>query len=99
MLEVVVHGVDAVVAGHSAREQFIEFIEGDGDPIEGLAGPRGREKFAHRGSDGDRGANLNGVRNVVIVTAMIVHPWESKLLEGRTLCTWFSVTGICQDRK
>src|SRR5882757_5515234 len=90
MLEVVVHGIDAVVAGHPAGEQFIEFIEGDGDPIEGFTGPRGREKLADRGSYGGRGTDLNRVRNVVIVTAKIVHPLESKLLGRRTPCAWFS---------
>src|ERR1700693_2782813 len=90
MLEVVIHGVDAVIAWHPARKQFVEFIESDGDPIEGFAGPRGREKLANRRSDGGRGTYLNGVRNVVIVTAMIVHPTESKLLGRRTPCTWFS---------
>jgi len=80
MLEVVIHGVDAVVAWHPARKQFVEFIESDGDPLEGFAGPRGREKLANRRSDGSRGTYLNSVRNVVIVTAMIVHPTDSKLL-------------------
>src|ERR1700693_2064254 len=86
MLEVVIDGVDTVIAGHPAREQLIEFIESDGDPIEGFAGPCGREKLADRRSDGGRGTDLNGVRNVVIVTAMIVHPVESKLLDRRTPC-------------
>src|ERR1700692_2110392 len=90
MLEVVIHGVDAVVAWHPARKQFVEFIERDGDAIKGFAGPGGREKLANRRSDGGRGAHLNGVRNVVIVTAMIVHPVESKLLVRRTPCAWFS---------
>src|SRR5450631_2398856 len=94
MLEVVVHGVDAVIARHSAGEQFIEFIESDGDPIEGFAGPRGREKLANRGSDGRRGTDLNCVRNVVIATAKIIHPLESKLLGGRTPCAWFSLPAI-----
>src|SRR6266550_168588 len=83
MLEVVIHGVDAVIARHPAGKQFVEVIECDGDAIEGFSGPRGREKFANRGSDGSRGTDLNGIRNVVIVTAMIVHPrilssWEGE---------------------
>src|ERR1700675_1192635 len=86
MLEVVIHGIDAVVARHPARKQFVEFIESDGDPIEGFTGPRGREKFAHAGGDGGRGTDLNRVGNVVIVTAMLVHPMESRLLGGRTPC-------------
>src|ERR1700686_5115715 len=90
MLEVVIHGVDAVVARHPARKQFVEFIESDGDTIEGFAGPGGREKLANSRSDGGRGTHLNGVRNVVIATAMIVHPMEAKLLVRRTPCAWFS---------
>src|SRR6266851_1382145 len=80
MLEVVIHRVDAVITWHSAGKQFVEVIERDGDPIERLARPRGREKLANRGSDGGRGTDLNGVRNVVIVTAMLVHP--------RSLSSW-----------
>src|SRR5438046_6809953 len=82
MLEVVIHGVDAVIARHPAGKQFVEVIEGDGNPIEGFAGPRGREKLADRGSDRARGTHLNGVRNVVIVTAMIVHLWSLSSWKG-----------------
>src|ERR1700730_12196741 len=97
MLEVVIHGVDAVIARHPARKQFVEFIESDGDPIEGFAGPSGREKLAYRRSDGGSGTDLNCVRNVVVVTAMIVHPTGSKLLGRRTPCAWFSFPRFTRD--
>src|SRR6266403_3195055 len=86
MLEVVIHGVDAVVAWHPAGKQSVKVIERNGDPIEGFARPRGREKLTHRGGDRGRATHLDGVCDVVVITAMLVHPMKSKLLGGRTPC-------------
>ena len=69
MLPIVIDRVDAVIAGHAAGEQALELLERDRDPVEGLPGPGGREKFAHRVGHRRRGADLNGIRNVEIVTA------------------------------
>ena len=43
MLPIVVDRIDAVVSGHAAREQPLEFLERDGHTIEGFAGPADRE--------------------------------------------------------
>ena len=48
MLPIVIDGIDAVIAGHAAREQPLEFLERDRHSVERLAGPGGREQFAHR---------------------------------------------------
>jgi hypothetical protein len=43
MLAVVVNRVDAVIAGHAAGEQTLEFVKCDRDPVERLARPGGGE--------------------------------------------------------
>ncbi len=69
MLAIVINGVDAVITRHAAGEQALEFLEGDRDAVERLPGPGGREKFAHRVGYRRRGADLDGIRNVEVVTA------------------------------
>jgi len=37
VLAIVINGIDAVVARHTAREELVELVEGDSDAIERLA--------------------------------------------------------------
>ncbi len=73
MLAIVIYGVHAVISGHAAAEQAVELFERDRNSIEGLARPAGREQLPHRGGHRRGGADLDGIRNVVIVTAQVVH--------------------------
>jgi hypothetical protein len=69
MLPIVIDGVDTVIAGHATGEQAFELVERDRDTVEGLPGPGGCEKFAYRVGHRRCGADLNGIRNVEVVTA------------------------------
>ena len=82
MLTIMVYGVDAVIPGHAAGKQSLEFFERDRDPIERFARPTDGEQLAHRGGHRGGGTDLDGIRNVVIVTAKIVHRRSLSSLRG-----------------
>ncbi len=58
MLAIVVDGIDAVVARHSAGEQLVELFKRHGDSIERLARKGSRIEFTHRVGHRRRGTDL-----------------------------------------
>ena len=76
VLAIVVDGIDAVIARHAAGEELVELLERNRHSIERLARKGGREQLTHRGGHRRRGTDLYGIRNVVIVTAKVMHPAE-----------------------
>jgi hypothetical protein len=73
MLTVVVNRVDAVIAGHATGEQSIEFLEGDRDAMERFTRPSLGKKLLDRIGDCGGGTHLNRIRNVIVVTAKVLH--------------------------
>ena len=90
MLPVVIDRIDAVIAGHAAGEQAVEFGESSRNPVERFTGPGRTEQRVHSLRDGFCRTHLHRVCNVIVVTAKVLHATQSKLLGRRTPRAWFS---------
>ena len=62
-------------------------------------GQRGSEQFTNRGGYRRGGTDLDGIRNVVVVTAKVMHPRKFRLLGPRAPRTWFSFVATLGHRE
>ena len=76
VLAIVIQRIDAVIPRHAARKELVEVLKSNRDLVEVFRRPRGCKKFTDGGADRCGGADLNGIRDVEIITSEVVHQRE-----------------------